>query len=196
VTTQPARDIVVIGASLGGLQAVPQLLERVPLDFRGSVFVVLHRGAHRTEFLTGLLGRSSGHVVVEPVDRELIVPGLVYLAPGDVHMTIEDSCIRVLRGPKEHFTRPAIDPLFRSAAAAYGPRVVGIVLTGGGHDGLSGLIAIKTAGGLSLVQSPAEARAPSMPMRAILDDHPDAVMTLDRIGDTISSLMNGKQLAG
>jgi two-component system chemotaxis response regulator CheB len=185
------RDIVVVGASLGGVQALRHLIECVPAAMSGSLFLVLHRGAHASGALPKVLGGRSPHAIIEPVDMQPIAKGRIYLAPRDAHMTIEDGHLRVLRGPKEHFTRPAVDPLFRSAATAYGPRVVGVVLTGGGHDGLSGLLAIKSAGGLALVQRPSEAQSPSMPAHAIMEDRPDAVMTLDQIGSTIASLMNG-----
>ena len=115
----------------------------------------------------------------------------MYLAPRDVHMLIERRHIRLVRGPKEHFTRPAADPLFRSAATAFGPRVVGVVLTGGGHDGASGLIAIKAAGGLSIAQDPSEARAESMPRSAIVEDDVDAVLPLAAIAERIAALVNG-----
>ena len=189
--TNHRRDIVVVGASLGGVQALRQLVKTMPADFAASVFLVLHRGAHSTSFLPQVLRGRSGHAIVEPIDQQPIARGRIYLAPRDVHMTIEDGHVRILRGPKEHFTRPAVDPLFRSAAAAYGARVVGVVLTGGGHDGLSGLIAIKAAGGLALVQQPTEAQSPSMPVHAIVRDNPDAVMPLDEIGTTLARLMNG-----
>jgi two-component system, chemotaxis family, protein-glutamate methylesterase/glutaminase len=104
-------------------------------------------------------------------------------------MTVEDGHLRTLRGPREHFTRPAADPLFRSAAAAYGPRVVGVVLSGGGSDGMSGLIAIKKAGGVSLAQSPTDAQTPSMPKQAIAGDDVDAVLAIEALGDYIAELV-------
>ncbi len=132
-----------------------------------------------------MLAGRSGHVVKEPADRKPIRPGHVYLAPRDLHLLVEDSRIRLQRGPKEHFTRPAVDPLFRSLAASYGPRVVGIVLTGGGRDGLDGLMAIKAAGGYTIAQRPEEAPVPSMPARAVCGDDVDAVLSLDEIADRI-----------
>jgi len=106
-------------------------------------------------------------------------------------MIIEHQHIRLVCEAKVHFTRPAADPLFRSAAETYGPRVVGIVLTGGGHDGLDGLTAIKAAGGLALVQDPSEARVDSMPRHALAKDHVDAVLSLEEMGSTLAAMMRG-----
>ena len=187
----PTRDIVVIGASVGGVQALRFLLARMPPRLRGSIFMVLHRSPIYVGHCGAVLGASSSHVVREPKDYEPLEAGRIYLAPRDVHMTLEGHHIRLRRDPKEHFTRPAADPLFRSAAREYGPRVVGVVLTGGGHDGLSGLMAIKAAGGLSIVQDPDEAEADSMPRRAIADDDVDAVLPLAAMAETLSGFLNG-----
>ena len=116
---------------------------------------------------------------------------VVYVAPADCHMTFEHENIVLTRGSKEHHTRPAVDPLFISAAVAYGPHVVGVVLTGGGHDGMQGLLDITTAGGLSLVQKPSEAEHISMPEYAIAHDHVRAALTVDEIGDALVLLARG-----
>ena len=110
-------------------------------------------------------------------------------------MTFEGGHIVLASGAKEHRTRPAVDPLFASAALAYGPRVVGVVLTGGGHDGMQGLLDITTAGGLSLVQSPAQAEDASMPEYAIAHDHVRAALPVDAIGDALVVLARGDQVA-
>jgi two-component system chemotaxis response regulator CheB len=117
--------------------------------------------------------------------------GFVYLAPADCHMTFDRDRIVLDRGAKEHHTRPAVDPLFASAALAYGPRVVGVVLTGGGHDGMQGLLDVTTAGGLSLVQKPSEAEHASMPEYAIAHDHVRAALAVDEIGDALVLLARG-----
>src|SRR5439155_1626996 len=127
-------------------------------------------------------GVGSPLAVSEPVDGELLQPRRIYLAPRDMHMVVEDGRVLVNRGPKEHHTRPAVDPLFSSAAAAHGPRVVGVLLSGAGDDGLRGLIAIKAAGGISIVQDPAEALHPSMPRNAIVYHRADSVLPVARIG--------------
>jgi two-component system chemotaxis response regulator CheB len=185
------RDIVVIGASEGGVQALRSLVSRLPPTIVGSIFMVLHRSPSFAGDCPRVLSGDSRHLVREPADGERVRGGSIYLAPRDVHMVVEHQHIRLVREGKEHFTRPAVDPLFRSAAETYGPRVVGIVLTGGGHDGLGGLLAIKAAGGLSLVQDPSEARADSMPRHAIAKDHVDAVLSLEEMGSTLAALMRG-----
>jgi two-component system chemotaxis response regulator CheB len=185
------RDIVVIGASAGGVHALRFLIARLPPAFVGSILMVLHRSSSFVGDCPSVLSGDSRQVVREPIDGEPVRGGSIYLAPRDVHMIVEHQHIRLVREGKEHFTRPAADPLFRSAAETYGPRVVGIVLTGGGHDGLDGLLAIKAAGGISLVQDPSEARVDSMPRHAIAKDHVDAVLSLEDMASTLAALMSG-----
>src|SRR5262245_57383798 len=122
---------------------------------------------------------------MEPEEGEPLARGAAYVAPRDHHMVFADHGLSLNRGPKEHRTRPAIDPLFRSAAAMYGPRVIGVLLSGMGADGVSGLIAIKAGGGLSLVQSPAEAAFPSMIRHALAEDDVDAVLHLEALAETL-----------
>src|SRR5262249_3279542 len=145
VASGQRRDIVVIGASLGGIDAISRLLARIEPGFPGAMLVALHRSPYHESSLAQVLARGTEHDVKEPEDGDAIEASRVYVAPGDRHLLVEHDVLRVVRGPKEHFTRPAIDPLFRSAATAYGPRVVGVLLTGGGADGTSGLLAIKAA---------------------------------------------------
>ena len=186
------RDIVVIGCSAGGVVALRYLFGRLPSPLPGTILAVIHRSPYHLNHLAAVLRGGGGNAVHEPARMEHMERGRIYLAPRDQHLLVEDGILRPSRGPKEHSTRPAIDPLFRSAAAAFGPRVVGIVLTGGGYDGSSGLIAIKAAGGLSIVQDPTEALAASMPTRAIVNDHVDAVLSLDEIAEAIPALMEGR----
>jgi len=188
----PPRDIVAIGASAGGVAALRKVFSHLEPGFPGTIFVVLHRSPYHADGLAAVLGRSGKTPVREATDDEPIDSGLIYLAPRDQHLLVHDGGFRVVRGPKEHFTRPAAGPLFRSAAAAYGPRVAGILLTGGGRDGLNGLIAIKEAGGLSVVQDPGEAETPAMPRNAIAYDDVDAVLSLDEIAHAIPALMKGQ----
>ena len=188
------HDVVVIGASLGGVSALRRVFGRLPADLPGSVFVALHRSPYHEDHLAEVLGGDRRTRVHEPVDQELIAPGRIYLAPRDQHLVIQDGRIRLVRSAKEHSTRPAVDPLFRSAAAAFGARVAGLVLTGGGSDGVSGLIAIKAAGGMSIVQDPAEAEAPSMPRHAIAGASVDGIVSLRELPDTIEALMSGRPL--
>ena len=153
--------------------------------------VVIHRGADSTASWAGVLGMKTKLRVVEPAAGDALTPGFVYIAPSDCHMTFEYGGIVLSGGAKEHHARPAVDPLFASAARAYGPRVVGVVLTGGGHDGMQGLLAITMAGGLSLVQKPSEAEHASMPAYAIAHDHVRAELTVDEIGDALVLLARG-----
>ena len=178
------RDLVTIGASAGGVEGLCSLFSQLPADFPGAIAAVVHRSPLFEGDLAGVLGRTTALAVAEPVDGELLQPRRIYLAPRDMHMVVEDGRVRVNRGPKEHHTRPAVDPLFSSAAAAHGPRVVGVLLSGAGDDGLRGLIAIKAA-------DPAEALHPSMPRNAIVYHRADSVLPVARIGATLTALANG-----
>jgi two-component system chemotaxis response regulator CheB len=122
------------------------------------------------------------------MDGDTIQQGIIYVAPPDQHMLVEQGCIRLLRGPKENRHRPAIDPLFRSASVAYGPRVVGVVLTGSLDDGTAGLVAIKRVGGIAVVQDPNEAFYPGMPLNALEHVHVDYKLPISKIGPLITRL--------
>jgi two-component system chemotaxis response regulator CheB len=185
------RDVIVVGASAGGIRAVIEMLSRLPADLPAFMGVVIHRGAASTSSWAEVLGRKTELRVVEPAHGDVLTRGVVYIAPADCHMTFEHDRIALDAGAKEHRTRPAVDPLFTSAARAYGPRVVGVVLTGGGHDGMQGLLDVTTAGGLSLVQKPSEAEHASMPEYAIAHDHVRAALTVDEIGDALVLLARG-----
>jgi two-component system chemotaxis response regulator CheB len=189
------RDVIVIGASAGGHSAVVTILSRLPKDLPAFIGVVIHRGAVSKSDWSSSLGSKTKLKVVEPASGDLLTPGVVYVAPSDCHMTFADGCVSLDREAKEHFTRPAVDPLFISAARAYGPRVVAIVLTGGGHDGMQGLLHVTTAGGLCLVQKPSEAECTSMPEYAIAHDHVRAALTVDEIGDALILLARGRVVA-
>ena len=188
------RDVVTIGASAGGVQALLQLLAKLPADVPAIIGIVLHRSPYHETRLPMVLGRHASVRVAEPHDGEILQPGNVYVAPRDQHMVFVDGCARLTHGPKEHRTRPAADPLFRSAAAAYGSRVTGVLLSGFGSDGVLGLIHIKAVGGVSLVQDPREAIHPMMPTRAIVEDDVDAVLPLDGLAEAIIALAHGRAL--
>jgi two-component system chemotaxis response regulator CheB len=185
------RDVVAIGASAGGIEGLRVLLAALPQDFPAAIAAVIHRSPLHVSHLAQTLSQRSHLPVLDASDGDPVQIGRVYLAPPDLHLRVEDSCFRLLRTPKIHFTRPAVDPLFESAAAAYGSRVVGVLLSGGGDDGVSGLTAIKAAGGLSIVQHPDEAPHPWMPANAIAFDHVDAVLPLEEIAAVLSSLARG-----
>ena len=190
-----ARDVIVVGASAGGIRAVIELLSRLPEDLPAFIGVVIHRGAVSKANWSNSLGMKTNLRVVEPANGDALMRGVVYIAPADCHMTFEHDSIVLDGGAKEHRTRPAVDPLFTSAALAYGPRVVGVVLTGGGHDGMQGLLAITTAGGVSLVQKPSEAEHASMPEYAIAHDHVRAALPVDEIGDALVRLARGDSVS-
>jgi two-component system chemotaxis response regulator CheB len=179
---------VTIGASAGGVEALMRLFEKLPADLPAAVAVVIHRHATYASQMVGVLNRHSTIPVLEPVDRQSIAHGHIYLAPQNHHLLMEPTRLRVDTGPKRNHTRPAVDPLFESAAQAFGPRVVGVLLSGGGSDGVAGLIAISKAGGVSVAQDPAEARNPSMPTRAICEDDVDAVLPLSQMADALMLL--------
>lgn len=185
------RDVIVIGASAGGIRAIITLLSRLPADLPAILGVVIHRGARSVTDWSTMLGRATPLRVVEPADGDRLVPGVVHVAPSDLHLTFAGGQSHLEHGAKLHHTRPAIDPLFRSAAIEYRSRVVGVILTGGGRDGLQGLLDIKAADGISIAQNPSEAEHAWMPENAILGDHVDAVLTLDEIGDALVLLANG-----
>src|SRR5262245_49787242 len=179
------RDIVTVGASAGGVEALIGLFEKLPANLPAALAVVIHRHPRHESQLADVLSRHSLLPVVEPVDGERIQHGYIYLGPRDYHLLIDGMALRLDAGPKQHRTRPAVDPLFESAAQTFGPRVVGVLLSGGGDDGVKGLIAISKAGGMSLAQDPAEAAHPSMPSQAICKDDVDAVLPLAELANAL-----------
>ncbi len=183
-----APAIVVIGASVGGVEAIHTVVATLPADLDAALFVVLHIGAHRSE-LPQLLNQwgklKSGH----PASGERIRRGHVYVAPPDHHMVLEPGVIRLIRGPRENWARPAVDPLFRSAARAYGAGVIGIILTGGLNDGTAGLFEIKQRGGITVVQDPADAASPGMPQSALQHVAVDHCLPVKAIPSLIERLV-------
>jgi len=162
----PSHDIVVVGASAGGIEALQNLVSLLPADLPAAIFIVQHTTSDGTSRLPDILSRRGPLRASIPLDGEEIHPGRIYVAPNDRHLLLEPGHMRVVRGPRENRHRPAIDPLFRSAAWAYGPRVVGVVLTGYLDDGTAGLWAIKTCGGVTVVQSSDDAQHAEMPESA------------------------------
>ncbi len=182
------RNLVVIGASAGGLQALQTLLSRLPRNFGAAVLVVLHTANHVDSVLPRILGRAGPLPAFHPEDGTQIRKGDIYIAPPNFHMLVEDGSVRVIQGPRENLHRPAIDPLFRTAAVHYGPRVIGIVLTGALDDGTSGLMMVRASGGKAIVQDPATALFPSMP-RSALKHVPDAyVMRVENMAEFLKRL--------
>jgi len=186
----PGQDIFVIGGSAGGLEALVAVLEGLPRSLNASIFAVLHTSPQSGGALPQILQRTATLPVAFGVDGEKVERGKVYVAPPDHHLTLPDGILSVARGPRENGFRPAVDPLFRSAAKEYRERVVGVVLSGGMDDGTFGLIAVKEAGGTAIVQHPYEAFVPSMPLSAIQNVEVDHIV---RAGDIPALLIQATE---
>lgn len=184
----PGHDIIVVGTSAGGVEALQTLVHALPANIPAAIFVVVHIPAESRSLLPKILSRAGPLPASHPKDGTEIEHRCIYIAPPDQHLLVEKGVVRVVRGPKENRCRPAIDPLFRSAALAYGPRVVGVVLTGGLDDGTAGLLAIKRQGGIAVVQDPQEALYPSMPQNAMDHVQVDYCLPLTAIGPLLTRL--------
>ena len=182
------KEIIVIGTSAGGLEALRVLVAGLPEDLAASVFVVLHTSADSPGLLAAILERAGRLPATNAIDGDRIRPGCIYVAPPDHHMIIEPGVVRVTRGPKENRFRPAIDPLFRSAAQVYGPRVVGVILTGYLDDGTAGLWMVKQLGGTAVVQDPDDALVNSMPLSALRHVEVDYCIPLAEIAPLLVRL--------
>jgi two-component system, chemotaxis family, protein-glutamate methylesterase/glutaminase len=183
-----AFEIVVVGTSTGGLKALQTLLSGLPAGFPLPIAIVQHRGK---DFETGLcefLSQSSSVPVVEPEDKEPLRRGHAYLAPRDYHLLIANQSFALSTDPAVGFARPSIDVLFESAADEYQERAIGVILTGANRDGARGLAAIKSRGGLTLVENPASAACPEMPEAAIAQTKPDWILPLEKIAPRLQKL--------
>jgi two-component system chemotaxis response regulator CheB len=163
----PGHDIVVIGASSGGVEVLSRLVAGLPETFPAAVFIVLHVRPDAPSLLPAILNRAGCLPAAHAVDSEPIRTGRIYVAPPGMQMYLHNRRVSVERGPRENTHRPAIDPLFRTAAHYHGPRVVGVILSGALDDGTAGLYAVKQAGGIAVVQDPADASCSSMPTHAL-----------------------------
>lgn len=186
------RDIVVIGASAGGVTALIELVKSIPENFAGSIFVVLHIPSSSPSNLPGILKRAGLLNAVHPKDGEKIKPGKIYVAPPDHHILLEGTRVLVKKGPEENRFRPSIDALFRSAAYVYGPRVVGVVLSGLLNDGTSGLWSIKRLGGVTIIQEPEDADYPSMPLNVLEYVKVDHTVPASKMGGLLNKLTTEK----
>ncbi len=184
----PADRIIVVGASAGGVSAVTELVRGLPADLPAAVLVVVHFPPDANSALSSILARQGGLPAVQARDGLAVEPGRVYASRPDFHLSLQDGYIRLLHGPRVNGVRPAVDTLFRSAARAYGRRVVGVVLSGSGDDGTVGLAAIKASHGIAVVQDPAEALFPSMPQSAIDHVEVDSVLPLSEIAPLLTQL--------
>ena len=184
----PGHDIMVIGASAGGVEALSTLARGLPADLPAALFVVLHVPATGRSMMPEILSRAGPVPAAHARDGEPIRPGRIYVAPPDHHLLVRADGIGLSRGPRENRHRPAVDTLFRSAALAHGPRVVGVVLSGSLDDGTAGLAAVKGRAGVTVAQDPAEALFDSMPRSAIEHGVVDHVLPVGELGPLLGRL--------
>ena len=182
------KDIIVVGASAGGIEALRVLVAALPADLAGSLFIVVHTSPDAPGMLADIFNRSGKLRATYATDGERIEKGRIFVAPPNRHLLIEPNRVRVTRGPKENRFRPAVDPLFRSAAQTYGPRVVGVILTGYMDDGTAGLWTVKRLGGTTVVQDPTDALVPFMPRNAATHVKVDYCLPLEKIAPLLVRL--------
>ncbi len=184
----PNRDVIVVAASAGGVEAIRDVLGGLPEDLPAAVLIVLHMPPSGGSTLATILARSTSLPVASAVDGERLVPGRVYVCLGDHHLLVGRGHVHVRRGPRENGHRPAADPLFRSAATRYGPRAIGVVLSGTLSDGTAGLGAIRRMGGVAVVQHPDDALYAAMPKSALEYVGADHVVPATEIGPLLGRL--------
>jgi two-component system chemotaxis response regulator CheB len=183
------KRLIVIGASSGGIEALATIVAALPEGLPATVCVVVHTSPESPGILASILDRAGPLPAIHPSDGHPLKPGTIYVAPPDHHLLIEPDVARLSRGPKEHRFRPAIDPLFMSAAQVYGPRVIGIVLSGSLDDGTTGLGVIKQLGGMAIVQDPSDAQFSSMPASALRHVPVDHCLPAREIGAAVTRLV-------
>ena len=183
------RNIIVIGASSGGFSVIRELIRSLPGDIEAAIFIVWHMAPDIEGILPQSLNKLSTLHAANAIDHEPIVNGRIYVAPPDRHLLLEKNEVRVTRGPKENRFRPAVDPLFRSAAYVFGARVIGIILSGALDDGTAGLWSIKQRGGIAIVQHPAEAEVPGMPESALREVNVDYTLRTSEMGPLLTKLV-------
>jgi two-component system chemotaxis response regulator CheB len=183
------RDMVAVGASAGGVEALRAFVAGLPPDFPGAILVVLHIPRDAPSALPAILSRSGPLPAAHADDGEPVRHGRIYIAPHDRHMLVLDGRVRLTRGPAENGHRPAIDPLFRSVARAAGRRAVGVVLSGSRDDGAAGLASIGAAGGLTMVQEPSDALYPGMPEAALAAVAVDHTLPAAKLGGLLAGMV-------
>ncbi len=181
-------DVVALGASAGGFNALSRLLGPLPEGLGSSILVVQHLSPDYRSVLAELLERKTSLHVHQASDGEKIIPGVVYVAAPNLHLLAEAGAVRLLRTPAVHHSRPSIDLLFESVAVNYGQRAIGIVLSGSGRDGAAGIQAIKAAGGTTMAEDPATSEFSSMPYAAIATGCVDIVLPIARMAKTLIEL--------
>jgi len=184
----PTRDLIVIGASAGGVEALSQLVARLPVDLAAAILVVLHVPPDRPSVLPRILSSAGPLPATHAKTGEKAAHGHLYVAPPGRHLLVHDGTLRLSSGPKEGGHRPAIDPLFRTAARAGGSRVVGVVLSGALDDGTAGMVSIKQLGGICVVQDPSEAICGDMPRNALQNAEIDHCLKVSAIADLLVRL--------
>src|SRR5262245_48715050 len=188
-TGSSGHDVIIIGASAGGVQALSRLVAQLPRDLPAALFLVIHMPFQGPDLLGDVLRGVTVLPVKTPSDGEAFEPGTIYIARPDHHLLVKQGYVRLTRGPRENRCRPAIDPLFRSAAVAYRSRVVGVLLTGMLNDGAAGLQGIQRCGGIAMVQEPQDALWPDMPLAALEQIRPDHVLPVRDMGDLLVRLV-------
>ena len=181
-------DVVAVGASAGGLKSLFKLLGPLPAAFPVSILVVLHLSPEHPSHLAEVLGRKVALKVQQASDGELMSPGTVYVAAPNRHLVAEPSRVRLLETPTVHYSRPSIDLLFQSVAVSFGARSVGIILSGSGRDGASGVSAIKMAGGVTMAEDPSKAEFGAMPYAAVATGCVDIVLPLSKLAASLVDL--------
>ena len=192
----PAHDMIAIGGSAGGMDGLMTVLKGLPTQMEAAIFVVLHVSPESAGVLPQILTRGGNLPAAFPNSREKIEYGRVYVAPPEHHLLVVGNDVLAIGGPRENGFRPAIDPLFRSVANAFGSRSVGIVLSGALDDGTFGLLAIKKAGGTAIVQHPYEARLSSMPLSAIQKVEVDHIVRCHEMAPILVELLDGQPTGG
>jgi two-component system, chemotaxis family, protein-glutamate methylesterase/glutaminase len=182
------HDIIAIGASAGGVEALKELVSGLPADLPAVIFVVLHVSAHGTSVLPHILSRAGELPAHHAYDGQVFKPGNIYVAPPNHHLLVKPGHIHLNQGPKENGHRPAVDVLFRTSARAYGSRVIGVVLSGVLDDGSAGTLSIKHNKGIVVVQDPADAMYAGMPQSTIEADHPDYVVPVSEMASLLTQL--------
>lgn len=182
------RNIIVIGASAGGFEVIKKIVQHLPPDFDASIFIVWHMSPEVHGILPEVLNKFKTIYAAHAVDKEPIQSRRIYVAPPDHHLILEQGIISVTHGPKENRFRPAVDPLFRSAAYSYGNRVIGVILSGALDDGTAGLWRVKANGGIAVVQDPADAEVTSMPESALREVQVDHCVPVSELADLLVNL--------
>lgn len=182
------HDIIVIGGSIGSVSVLQEILSNLKPELKASVFIVYHIAANSPNMFPDIISNKTKLKVKTPVNGEEIEQGVIYFPQPDNHIMIHGGYVKIAKGPQENRWRPSIDPLFRSAAVSYGPRSVGILLSGYLDDGVSGLAAIKKMAGITIIQDPNEAAFPDMPLSALNVLTPDYILKSYEIADVLTRL--------